>query len=547
MTDSDIHSDRIGYSRVPSSDIDKDAEKSHIEAETDGSTGRKISRFRSALPQVLSVTAKNFILLDLGMTLAFSTIVVPVLLNNKDPRGLSFNESQATWFASLPMLCQPLGSALSGLISGPLGRKKSLMLVNIPQILGWLMLHSATSVEIMYLAAAIQGLGSGFMDAPVLTYVGEICEPSLRGILISYSLQFCSAGFFLQCLLGSVTTWRNVAFISLFFPATAFLCISQIPETPMWLLSKGRTRDAEKALCWLRGWVSPEDVAEEFSRLVEASNNAQYRHQTETKKTEANSHQGNTQSIVTCPSSRPPVPDPLVELHSPKLSFREKARDLLRPEILRPMLVIMTMNFFYLGSGFPAFKTYMVLLFQRIRVPMNANWASVCVSSAIIIGHLVLMLAVKWLGKRRIALISIFCVAFFDLAIAVHVNFQTAIEDAFGASANWFLFSYFIILTLTVSFGLGPVPWMLMSEIFPFRGRSFASGICAALYYITSSLIAKTFLSILNLLGVPGSYCLFGTVGMLGFIYAYLYLPETEGKTLEDIEDIYKHSHRQRR
>ncbi|XP_072159775.1 facilitated trehalose transporter Tret1 isoform X3 [Bemisia tabaci] len=487
MTDSDIHSDRIGYSRVPSSDIDKDAEKSHIEAETDGSTGRKISRFRSALPQVLSVTAKNFILLDLGMTLAFSTIVVPVLLNNKDPRGLSFNESQATWF------------------------------------------------------------GSGFMDAPVLTYVGEICEPSLRGILISYSLQFCSAGFFLQCLLGSVTTWRNVAFISLFFPATAFLCISQIPETPMWLLSKGRTRDAEKALCWLRGWVSPEDVAEEFSRLVEASNNAQYRHQTETKKTEANSHQGNTQSIVTCPSSRPPVPDPLVELHSPKLSFREKARDLLRPEILRPMLVIMTMNFFYLGSGFPAFKTYMVLLFQRIRVPMNANWASVCVSSAIIIGHLVLMLAVKWLGKRRIALISIFCVAFFDLAIAVHVNFQTAIEDAFGASANWFLFSYFIILTLTVSFGLGPVPWMLMSEIFPFRGRSFASGICAALYYITSSLIAKTFLSILNLLGVPGSYCLFGTVGMLGFIYAYLYLPETEGKTLEDIEDIYKHSHRQRR
>lgn len=66
------------------------------------------------------------------------------------------------------------------------------------------------------------------MDAPVLTYVGEICEPSLRGILISYSLQFCSAGFFLQCLLGSVTTWRNVAFISLFFPATAFLCISQV-------------------------------------------------------------------------------------------------------------------------------------------------------------------------------------------------------------------------------------------------------------------------------------------------------------------------------
>ncbi|XP_072159761.1 uncharacterized protein [Bemisia tabaci] len=192
----------------------QDVEKSGEHGTGVSGNRRKVNRFRSAAPQILAVTAKNLVLLDLGMTMAFSTIVVPVLLdpNNKDPNGLSFTEDQATWFASIPMVFQPLGSALSGLISAPLGRKRSLMLVNIPQIIGWLMLYSSSSVNIMYLAAAIQGLGAGFMDAPIFTYVGEICEPSLRGVLISYSLQFCSVGFFLQCLLGSLTTWRHRRF-----------------------------------------------------------------------------------------------------------------------------------------------------------------------------------------------------------------------------------------------------------------------------------------------------------------------------------------------
>lgn len=67
-----------------------------------------------------------------------------------------------------------MGSVLSGIILEPLGRKRSMILVNIPHIIGWFMLHFAGSLEEMYTAAILLGLGVGFMEAPIVTYVGEI-------------------------------------------------------------------------------------------------------------------------------------------------------------------------------------------------------------------------------------------------------------------------------------------------------------------------------------------------------------------------------------
>lgn len=71
-------------------------------------------------------------------------------------------------------ILQPIGSVFSGLISEPLGRKKAMILVNIPHIIAWTMLYFTTSLEEIYIAATLLGLGIGFMEAPVLTYVGEI-------------------------------------------------------------------------------------------------------------------------------------------------------------------------------------------------------------------------------------------------------------------------------------------------------------------------------------------------------------------------------------
>lgn len=71
-------------------------------------------------------------------------------------------------------ICQPIGSILSGVIVEKLGRKRAMIVVNFPHIVAWVMLYFAKNLETVFIANLLLGLGVGFMEAPVITYLGEI-------------------------------------------------------------------------------------------------------------------------------------------------------------------------------------------------------------------------------------------------------------------------------------------------------------------------------------------------------------------------------------
>lgn len=74
----------------------------------------------------------------------------------------------------MAFICQPIGSVISSLITDPLGRKRAMFLVNIPHLFAWYMMYNATSVTEIFISNVLLGLGVGLMEAPILTYVGEI-------------------------------------------------------------------------------------------------------------------------------------------------------------------------------------------------------------------------------------------------------------------------------------------------------------------------------------------------------------------------------------
>lgn len=94
----------------------------------------------------------------------------------------------------------------------------------------------------------------------------------------------------------------------------------------------------------------------------------------------------------------------------------------------------------------------------------------------------------------------------------------------------------FCIISFSASIGLTPVPWMILSEVFPFKSRGIATGIAAALNYVLTFIATKTYLYLEKGLYLYGSSWFYGIVGVLGFFVTYFYLPETENRTLEDIE-----------
>jgi MFS family permease len=93
------------------------------------------------------------------------------------------NESSVSPAGSIPYICQPVGSVVSGLLVQLLGRKRSLILVNIPFLVGWLLICTAYSFEQLVAAEVILGVTIGLCEAPFNTYYGEISQPELRGIL----------------------------------------------------------------------------------------------------------------------------------------------------------------------------------------------------------------------------------------------------------------------------------------------------------------------------------------------------------------------------
>lgn len=151
---------RIIGSKRKDFDVTKESEKTTTESE-------EISSFRRYLPQVIACSAKNLLIVDLGLAISFSTILISALsglnptLNPNET--LSITPDESAWIASMAMIFQPIGAFLTGFIE-PLGRKRSLILVNIPYAIAWIMLYFAQDMIMIYSAFALLGIGIGVME-----------------------------------------------------------------------------------------------------------------------------------------------------------------------------------------------------------------------------------------------------------------------------------------------------------------------------------------------------------------------------------------------
>lgn len=174
-----------------------------------------------------------------------------------------------------------------------------MLLTNIPGVVGWIILYYAQSAPALCASILIMGFNVGFNFGPTYSYIGEITEPRLRGAMASLISTAVMFGALSTFALGSMLHWRTVALVNACCPIICICLIAfvrntlyhiriywtsaardfslffffsifspQIPESPIWLIAKGKNDKANKAICWLRGWVEPEEVKHEFLELI---------------------------------------------------------------------------------------------------------------------------------------------------------------------------------------------------------------------------------------------------------------------------------------
>lgn len=133
------------------------------------------------------------------------------------------------------------------------GRKKTLLITEIPLVIGWSIIAIATNVPMIYIGRLLMGLGSGLVGAPARVYISEVTQPHLRGMLSAMAASCISFGVLLQYTIGSFASWHTLSAISAIVPTVAFISMCLMPESPNYLVAQSRPEKAARSLSRLRG------------------------------------------------------------------------------------------------------------------------------------------------------------------------------------------------------------------------------------------------------------------------------------------------------
>lgn len=131
------------------------------------------------------------------------------------------------------------------------GRLRTLQIGSIPSVIGWILIGFSNSIPMLLVGRVLTGLATALATSPAIVYITEVARPELRGSLISFGPTLASFGMVLCYVKGTYLQWDVVAFLSLIWAVGPILLVQLfVPESPVWLASKGRSDDAKKSLEW---------------------------------------------------------------------------------------------------------------------------------------------------------------------------------------------------------------------------------------------------------------------------------------------------------
>ncbi|XP_069699243.1 facilitated trehalose transporter Tret1-2 homolog isoform X2 [Periplaneta americana] len=460
--------------------------------------------------QFLVGAVANIATIAAGMTLGFSAVSLPAMqASHHHPR---VSEEQASWIASLASISTPIGCLLTGVLLDRLGRKRTLMLINTPALLGWLIIATASHSENLFLyqlyaGRLLTGLATGMSSSPATVYVSEVADKALRGMLVTWASIGISLGILVVYVLGSIfqENWRLVAGISAGFPLTSIIAVwFLLPESPVWLMSRNLVQEAELSMRRIRSVPHHEDLPTPLEEELDAMISQQT---------------GNTRG-----------------------SLRDAVRLLRRPEVYKPLVIMNAFFFFQQFAGIFVVVFYAVSIVQETGVQFDGYLASVLIGLTRLCVTVLISFASRRYGRRILCNISGVGMTLSIGALTVFLclmHDHTFSQEA-AADHSWFPITALVLYILTSSLGFLTLPWAMIGEVFPLQIRGPACGATTCFGYLFSFIIVKLYPEMKHWWGNHGVFTFYTFMSLVGTVFMYVYLPETQGRTLVQIEEHFR-------
>ncbi|KAI2805492.1 Solute carrier 2 (Facilitated glucose transporter) member 8 [Blomia tropicalis] len=454
-------------------------------------------RAKYILP-ILSAWVGSF---SLGTVLGYSS---PALPSFDEPGShIQLDGFLKSFFVSLMALGAVLGCICAGFLNESVGRKGTLIFTSLPFISGWVLMACAgnlDSVAALMIGRFLTGLCCGLVSLTAPVYISETCDPDKRGFFGSGFQLSVTFGIVITYVIGKYLNWADLALLLTLFPFLFLITILWMPESPAWLLKKGRISEATEANLFLYGAEGSRRVAVDVS-------------------------------IPTIDSDSEGSEDGSFAVLRQIRLFRHV-------QYYKPMLISIALMFFQQFCGVNAIITSMSSIFQKSNFQMiSASDSSIIVGFIQVFATLIACFLSDKFGRKMLTIMSSTGTAISLIPLAIF-DYISTIKNSpeFNHTYGWIPIVSVIVFIIFFSLGLGPIPWLIMGELIPFRAKGISTLIAASFNWFCAFIIIVTFLNYINSYYI---YIIFCMVSITSAIFTLIYLPETKGKSFHELELLF--------
>lgn len=383
-----------------------------------------------------------------------------------------------------------IGAGTNGILADMFGRKKIIIATAVIFIVGSVLCALAPNIYVLILSRILVGLAVGIVNFIVPLYLSEVAPKQMRGTLVSLYQWAITAGILFSYVINgafasAVYNWRWMLFAGVAPGIVLLVGMSFLGDTPRWLVSKNRDEEAKK----IYRKIEPNENADVAVAEIK-----------ETLKTEGGSDK--------------------------KIRFKKW--------MIMPFVVGIGIMFAQICTGINTIIYYAPTIFKIAGFDSNAN-AIYATAGIGLINFLMTIIAIFFtdkLGRKPLLYVGLTGVMLSLLGLGCAFHFASIL----GASLKWVAVGSLAFYIICFAFSLGPVGWIIVSEVFPLKIRGLAMSLCTVANFAFNFFVVGSFPVLINRVGGAYTFWMFAFVSLLCIIFVYFFVPETKGISLEQIE-----------
>lgn len=340
----------------------------------------------------------------------------------------------------------------------------------------------------------------GSASSVLLLIVTEYSSPRYRGIFLTLKSASFFWGIWTANAIGTFLNFRNIGLLGTVCSIYTLISVFIIPESPYWLASKGNFDECAKSHRWLKG--IDKNMDKELEHLL-------------------NPQKANNRHIKKTVLDR----------------FAVIVRNLSKPEVYKPVGLIILVNGLYDGSGKLVCTIYSIQIIKKITGSESTAYTGMLVLDGVtVLGMYVGCGLSKFLKRRTLLLTASLIATIFLYIICVYLYL---IKFTFVSENNFVTIALLSCFSLAICCGPMILSTSIYGELIPIISRSFISGFLACYTSFMDGLILKLSPYIFQLLGFDGTFAFFAIISTILIVLVYTFLPETKDKTLLEIADLF--------